>query len=85
MLAFSQAKGILLCVGSWPRLSPKSHNLKMLADIMKILSHILAFASLASLAMGCAFLLFSAPVPALLGLLAFALFGFTAVKINPEV
>jgi len=52
---------------------------------MKILSHLLAVASLASLACGCAFLLFSAPVPALIGFLAFALFGFTAVKINPEI
>jgi hypothetical protein len=52
---------------------------------MKILSHLLAFASLASLALGCAFLLFSAPVPVLLGLLAFALLGFAAVKLNPEI
>jgi hypothetical protein len=52
---------------------------------MKIISHLLAFASLASLACGVAFLLFSAPVPALLGLLGFALLGFTAVKINPEI
>jgi hypothetical protein len=52
---------------------------------MKIISHLLAFASLASLAMGCAFLLFSAPFPALLGILAFALLGFTAAKLNPEL
>jgi hypothetical protein len=52
---------------------------------MKILSSLLAFASIASLAMGCAFLLFSAPFPALLGLLGFALLGFTAAKINPEL
>jgi hypothetical protein len=52
---------------------------------MKILSYSLAVASLASLAMGCAFLLFSAPVPALLGLCGFASLGFTAVKINPEI
>jgi len=52
---------------------------------MKILSSLLAFASLASLALGCALLLFSAPVPALIGFLAFALFGFTAAKINPEI
>jgi hypothetical protein len=52
---------------------------------MKLLSHFLAFASLASLAMGGAFLLFSLPVPALLGFLAFALLGFTAAKINPEI
>jgi hypothetical protein len=52
---------------------------------MKILSHLLAFASLASLAMGGAFLLFSAPIPALIGFLAFALLGFTAAKINPEI
>jgi hypothetical protein len=52
---------------------------------MKIISHLLTFASLASLAMGCAFLLFSLPFPALLGFLAFALLGFAAVKINPEI
>jgi hypothetical protein len=52
---------------------------------MKIISHLLAFASLASLACGIAFLLFSAPFLALLGLLAFALLGFTAAKINPEI
>lgn len=52
---------------------------------MKILSRFLAFASLASLAMGCAFLLFSLPVPALIGFVAFALLGFTAAKINPEI
>jgi hypothetical protein len=52
---------------------------------MKIISHLLAFASLASLGMGCAFLLFSLPFPALIGFLAFASLGFTAVKLNPEI
>jgi len=52
---------------------------------MKILSSLLAFASLASLAMGGAFLLFSLPFPALLGLLAFALLGCAAVYLNPEL
>jgi len=52
---------------------------------MKIISHLLAFASLASLACGCAFLLFSAPFLALIGFLAFALFGLVAVKLNPEI
>ncbi len=52
---------------------------------MKILTYSLAFASLASLAMGGAFLLFSLPIPALLGLLAFALLGLAAVKLNPEI
>jgi hypothetical protein len=52
---------------------------------MKILSYSLAVASLASLACGVASLLFSAPIPALLGFLAFALFGLVAVKINPEI
>jgi hypothetical protein len=52
---------------------------------MKIISHLLAFASLASLACGCAFLLFSAPFLALLAFLGFALLGFTAVKLNPEI
>jgi hypothetical protein len=52
---------------------------------MKNLSYILAFASLASLACGVAFLLFSAPIPALLCFLGFALLGFTAVKLNPEI
>jgi hypothetical protein len=72
-------------VGSWPRLSPKSINSNLLADIMKILSYSLALASLASLAMGCAFLLFSLPFPALLCFSGFALLGFTAVKLNPEI
>jgi len=72
-------------VGSWPRLSPKSTNSNLFADIMKILSYSLALASLASLACGGAFLLFSAPILALLGLLAFALLGFTAAKLNPEI
>jgi len=54
-------------------------------DPMKILSHLLAVASLASLACGVAFLLFSDPVPALLGLLGFASLGFTAAKLNPEI
>jgi hypothetical protein len=52
---------------------------------MKILSYSLAVASLASLACGIAFLLFSLPISALLGLLGFALLGFTAVKLNPEI
>jgi hypothetical protein len=52
---------------------------------MKILSHLLAFASLASLACGVAFLLFSAPFPALFAFIGFALFGFTAAKLNPEL
>jgi len=52
---------------------------------MKIFSHILAVASLASLACGVAFLLFSAPFSALLCLCGFASLGFTAVKINPEL
>jgi hypothetical protein len=52
---------------------------------MKFLSYSLAFASLASLALGCAFLLFSLPVPALIGFVAFASLGFTAVKLNPEI
>ncbi len=52
---------------------------------MKLLSHLLAFASLASLACGCAFLLFSLPIPALIGFLAFALLGLAAAKLNPEL
>jgi hypothetical protein len=52
---------------------------------MKILSYSLAVASLASLAMGGAFLLFSAPVSGVLCFLAFALLGLAAVKINPEI
>jgi len=52
---------------------------------MKILSRFLAFASLASLALGCASLLIVGAFPALLGLLAFALLGFAAVKLNPEI
>jgi len=52
---------------------------------MKIISHLLAFASLASLAMGCASLLIVGPLPALLCFFGFALLGFTAAKINPEI
>jgi hypothetical protein len=52
---------------------------------MRAFSYFLAFASLASLALGCASLLIIGPFPALLGFLAFALLGFTAVKINPEL
>jgi hypothetical protein len=52
---------------------------------MRAFSYILAFASLASLACGIAFLLFSAPFLALLGLCGFALLGFASVKINPEI
>jgi hypothetical protein len=57
----------------------------MLADIMKLFSYSLAVASLASIALGGAFLLFSAPIPALIGFLAFALLGFTAAKLNPKI
>ncbi len=52
---------------------------------MKLLSYSLAFASLASLACGCAFTLALGPFPALLGLLAFASLGLVAAKINPEI
>jgi hypothetical protein len=52
---------------------------------MKLLSHLLAFASLASLALGGAFLLFSLPFLALLCFSGFALIGFAAVKLNPEL
>jgi hypothetical protein len=76
---------MLACVGSWPRLSLKLTNWKMLADIMKLFSYSLAFASLASLALGIAFLLFSLPFLALLGILGFALLGLVAVKLNPEM
>jgi hypothetical protein len=85
MSAFSLTRGILHCVGSSPRLSPKSINLNLFADPMKLLSYSLAFASLASLACGCAFLLFSLPIPALLCFCGFALLGLAAAKINPEI
>jgi len=52
---------------------------------MKLISRFLAFASLASLALGVALLLFSLPIPALIGFLAFALLGLVAVKLNPEI
>jgi len=85
MLAFSLTRGTLLCVENWPRLSLKSTNSNLLADIMKLLSYSLAVASLASLACGGAFLLFSAPVPALLCFAGFALLGCVAVYLNPEL
>jgi hypothetical protein len=52
---------------------------------MKLLSYSLAFASLASLAMGGAFLLFSLPFLAVLAFAGFALLGLVAVKLNPEL
>jgi hypothetical protein len=52
---------------------------------MKLLSYSLALASLASLACGIAFLLFSLPFLALIGFLAFASLGLAAAKINPEL
>lgn len=57
----------------------------MLADIMKILSHFLAFASLASLGMGCAFTLALGPIPALVGFVGFVVLGCAAVYLNPEL
>ena len=52
---------------------------------MKLLSRFLAVASLASLACGIAFLLFSAPFLALLAFLGFASLGLAAAKLNPEL
>jgi hypothetical protein len=52
---------------------------------MKLFSHLLAIASLASLAMGSAFLLFSLPFPALFAFIGFASLGLAAVKLNPEL
>jgi hypothetical protein len=72
-------------VESWPRLSPKSTNSNLFADPMKILSSLLAFASLASLACGCAFTLALGPIPALLGFAGFVVLGCAAVYLNPEL
>jgi hypothetical protein len=85
MLAFSLTRGILHCVESSPRLSPKSHNLKMPVNLMKILSSLLAFASLASLGMGCAFTLVLGPIPALVGFVGFVSLGALAVYLDPEL
>jgi len=85
MFAFSLTRGTLHCVGSWPRLSPKSTNSKMLADPMKILSYSLALASLCSLGMGCAFTLALGPIPALLGFAGFVALGALAVYLDPEL
>jgi hypothetical protein len=52
---------------------------------MKILSYSLAVASLASLACGIAFLLFSLPILAALAFAGFASLGFAAAKLNPEL
>jgi hypothetical protein len=57
----------------------------MLADLMKLFSHFLAVASLASLALGIAFLLFSLPFLAVLCFSGFASLGLAAAKINPEL
>jgi hypothetical protein len=85
MSAFSLTRKTLACVGSLLRLSLKLTNWKMLADIMKILSSLIAFASLASLACGCAFTLVLGPVPALLGFAGFVSLGALAVYLNPEL
>jgi hypothetical protein len=52
---------------------------------MKLLSHLLAFASLASLGMGCAFTLALGPIPALLGFAGFVSLGALAVYLDPEL
>lgn len=52
---------------------------------MKILSSLLAFASLASLGMGCAFTLVLGPIPALVGFVGFVVLGCAAVYLNPEL
>jgi len=52
---------------------------------MKIISHLLAFASLASLGMGCAFTLALGPIPALLGFAGFVSLGALAVYLSPEL
>jgi hypothetical protein len=52
---------------------------------MKILSSLLAFASLASLGMGCAFTLALGPIPALVGFAGFVALGVLAVYLNPEL
>jgi len=52
---------------------------------MKIISHILAFASLCSLGMGFAFTLALGPIPALLGFVGFVVLGCAAVYLNPEL
>jgi hypothetical protein len=54
-------------------------------DPMRIISHLLAFASLASLACGCTFTLVLGPVPALLGFAGFVGLGALAVYLNPEL
>ncbi len=54
-------------------------------DSMKILSSLLAFASLASLGMGCAFTLVLGPIPALVGFVGFVSLGALAVYLNPEL
>jgi hypothetical protein len=52
---------------------------------MKILSSLLAFASLCSLGMGCAFTIALGPVPALVGFAGFVSLGALAVYLNPEL
>jgi hypothetical protein len=54
-------------------------------DPMKILSYSLAFASLASLACGCAFTLVLGPIPALVGFAGFVGLGALAVYLDPEL
>jgi hypothetical protein len=53
---------------------------------MKLFSYFLAIASIASLALGFGgTLTIGGPFPALLGFCGFALFGFAAGKINPNI
>ena len=52
---------------------------------MKLFSHLLAFASLASLGMGCAFTLALGPIPALVGFAGFVVLGCAAVYLDPEL
>jgi hypothetical protein len=53
---------------------------------MKLISYLLAIASIASLALGfCGTLTIGGALPALLGFAGFAGFGFSAGKINPNI
>ena len=53
---------------------------------MKLISHLLALASIASLALGFfGTLTIGGPFPALLSFAGFAFFGFAAGKLNPNI
>jgi hypothetical protein len=82
MSCAKHGKMLVVNLSILPLWSPRNPSFP---DPMKILSSLLAFASLASLGMGCAFTLVLGPIPALLGFAGFVALGALAVYLNPEL